>query len=151
MTQVLIVLAVVLTGLSAGLFATFSYAVMPGLRRCDDASFVQAMRGINIAILSPVFAVVFVGAALVTVAALVAGWGSDARPWMIAALALYVLGAFAVTGAVNVPLNDALEAGIDDVSRLRTSFEPRWVVWNHARSLTTTGALVCLAVGAVRL
>ena len=54
--------ATVLTGLSAGLFVTFSYAVMPGLRRTGDATFVQAMRAINSAILNPVFALVFGGA-----------------------------------------------------------------------------------------
>ena len=44
-------------GLVAGLFAGFAYAVMPGLRRADDATVVQAMREVNRAILNPVFAV----------------------------------------------------------------------------------------------
>ncbi|MET1036658.1 MAG: anthrone oxygenase family protein, partial [Aeromicrobium sp.] len=113
----------------------------------DDAAFVESMRGINAAILNPVFAVVFVGAGLAAAVALIAGWGSDARPWLVAGLALYVVGAFVVTGFVNVPLNNALDAGTDTPSQLRAAFEDRWVAFNHARSVLTTAALVCLAIG----
>lgn len=151
MTRALLVAAMTLTGLSAGLFATFSYAVMPGLRRTDDATFVHTMRAINVAILNPVFALIFVGAAAASVAALVAGWGTGARLWLIAALVLYVVGAFIVTGAVNVPLNDALAAGSEGPAQLREAFEDRWIAWNHVRSVLTTMALACLAIGAVKI
>lgn len=151
MTRALLVAAMTLTGLSAGLFATFSYAVMPGLRRTDDAVFVHTMRAINVAILNPVFALIFVGAAAASVAALVAGWGTDARPWLIGALVLYIVGAFIVTGAVNVPLNDALAAGSEGPAQLRAAFEDRWVAGNHVRSVLTTMALVCLAIGTVKI
>lgn len=150
MTKTLLIVATVLTGLSAGLFATFSYAVMPGLRRTSDATFVQAMRAINIAILNPVFALVFVGAAVAAVAALVAGWSDGSRPWLIAGLVLYIVGAFVVTGAVNVPHNDALEAGTSSATTLREEFEHTWVLWNHVRSVLTTAAFACLVIAAVR-
>lgn len=149
MADAIVVVALVLTGLSAGLFATFSYVVMPGLRRVDDGAFVASMRAINVAILNPVFAVVFGGAAVALAAALVTSWDAHARPWLIAALVLYVVGAFVVTGAVNIPLNDALEAGSSAPSQLREAFERRWVAWNHVRSVLTVAALVCAAVGAV--
>ncbi|MET0822491.1 MAG: anthrone oxygenase family protein [Aeromicrobium sp.] len=149
MAGAIVVVAVVLTGLSAGLFATFSYVVMPGLRRVDDQAFVASMRAINAAILNPVFAVVFGGAAVALTAALVTSWVADARPWLIAALVLYVVGAFVVTGAVNIPLNDALEGGSGEPSLLREAFEKRWVVWNHLRSMLTVAAFVCAVVGAV--
>lgn len=150
MTKTLLVAATVLTGLSAGLFTSFSYAVMPGLRRTSDATFVQAMRAINVAIINPVFALVFVGAAVATVAALVAGWSDASRPWLIGGLVLYVLGAFVVTGAVNVPRNDALDAGASSATALRAEFEGTWVLWNHVRSVLTTAAFVCLATAAVK-
>jgi uncharacterized membrane protein len=151
MTRAVLAAATVLMGLSAGLFATFSYAVMPGLRRTDDATFVHSMRAINIAILNPVFGIVLVGAGLAAAAALASGWGSAARPWLVAGLALYVTGAFVVTGAVNVPLNDALETGTDHAAQLRAAFEDRWVVFNHVRSVLTTSAFVCLVIGIGRL
>ncbi|AWB93227.1 DUF1772 domain-containing protein [Aeromicrobium chenweiae] len=144
MAETLLTVAVVLTGLSAGLFAAFSYAVMPGLRRTDDAVFVQAMRAVNVAILNPVFGVVLVGPTAAAVAAVVAGWDSDARWWTVAGALLYALGAFVVTAAVNVPRNDALAAGTADASVLRRQFEATWVRWNHVRSVLTTAGFVCL-------
>ena len=151
MTRAALAAATVLMGLSAGLFATFSYAVMPGLRRTDDSTFVHAMRAINVAILNPVFGLVFVGAGLAATAALASGWGSGARPWLVAGLLLYVAGAFIVTAAVNVPLNDALEAGTDHAAQLRAAFEDRWVLFNHVRSVLTTAAFACLVIGLGRL
>ncbi len=149
-SSVILVAATCLTGLSAGLFATFSYAVMPGLRRTDDDAFVSAMRGINVAIINPLFALVFVGSAAATTASLVVGWDEPTRAWVAAGLAAYVVGGFVVTGAVNVPLNDALESGVDDPRQLRRSFESRWVAWNHVRSVLTSAAFVCLVVAALK-
>lgn len=151
MASTIVIIAVVLTGLSAGLFATFSYAVMPGLRRTDDATFVQAMRAINVAILNPVFAIVFVGAAVALVAAAVVSRGTDAAPWLVVAAVLYAVGALVVTGVVNVPLNNALAEGDDAAATLRAAFEGRWVVSNHVRSVLTTAALVCATIGASRV
>lgn len=151
MTRGVLVAATVLMGLSAGLFATFSYVIMPGLRRASDATFVDAMRGINIAILNPVFALTFGGAFFVTLLALVLGWGDSSRPWVIAGLVLYVVGAYVITFAVNVPMNDALEAGKGSAASLRETFEDKWTRWNHVRSVLTTSALVCLVVGVLKV
>lgn len=151
MTKSVLIAATVLMGLSAGLFATFSYVIMPGLRRASDAAFVDAMRGINVAILNPVFALTFGGAFLVTVLALVLGWDDSSRPWVIAGMVLYVVGAYVITFAVNVPMNDALEAGKGSPASLREAFEDRWTAWNHVRSVLTTSALVCLVVGVLKV
>ena len=56
--------ATVTTGLMAGLFAAFSYAVMPGLGRAGDAAFVEGMQKINVAILNGWFGICFGGAVL---------------------------------------------------------------------------------------
>ena len=64
-----LLLATVTTGLMAGLFAAFAYAVMPGLARVDDRSFVAGMRSINQAILNGWFALCFGGALVCTLAA----------------------------------------------------------------------------------
>lgn len=138
--------ATVLTGLSAGLFVTFSYAIMPGLRRTGDSTFVQAMRAINSAILNPVFALVFGGAFVATAAALVVCWGESPRLWVIAGLALYI-GVLVVTLVVNVPLNGALEAGAGSPATARSAFEDSWVRWNHVRSVVATVSFACLVVG----
>ncbi len=151
MTSAALTTAAALMGLSAGLFATFSYVIMPGLRRASDASFVDTMRGINIAILNPVFALTFGGAFFVGALALVLGWDDSSRPWVIAGLASYVVGAYVITFAVNVPMNDALDAGTGSAESLRKAFEARWTAWNHARSLLTTAGFVFLIVGVLEV
>lgn len=144
-----LVAATVLNGLSAGLFTTFSYAVMPGLRRADDTTFVQAMRAINVAILNPVFALVFGGAFVVTAVALISGWHGSSRTWVIVGLLLYI-GVLVVTFAINVPLNNALTTGTDSPATLRAAFESRWVLWNHVRSILSSAAFVALVLGLLK-
>ncbi|MET8838278.1 anthrone oxygenase family protein [Micromonospora sp. NPDC004540] len=144
-----LLLATVTTGLMAGLFAAFAYAVMPGLARVDDRAFVAGMRSINQAILNGWFALCFGGALVCTLAAVLLHLPAGQRgplPWLIAALVLYVL-VLAVTAAVNVPLNDRLEAGaarLVDPAELRAVFESTWVRWNVVRAVLNTAALGCL-------
>jgi uncharacterized membrane protein len=144
--RVILIAATVLTGLFAGLFATFSYAVMPGLRRTDDATFVRAMQQVNVAILNPVFGVVFAGSVVVSLAAVVVTFrDSAARPWAIGALVL-VLATLVVTAAVNVPLNDKLADGTGNPAALRAAFENSWVAWNIVRSVLSLAGFVSSAI-----
>ncbi|RDI54383.1 anthrone oxygenase family protein [Nocardia mexicana] len=143
--------AIVSTGLMAGLFAGFAYAVMPGLGRSSDRTFVEAMQGINKAIINPAFMIPFMGSIpLLALAAFLAwrGYGRPTLPWLIAALVLYLV-AFVVTSAANVPLNDQLAAAGDpsqaDPQAIRDAFETKWVVWNVVRALLHTAAFACLA------
>ncbi len=144
--RTILIAATVLTGLFAGLFATFSYAVMPGLRRTDDATFVRAMQQVNVAILNPVFAVVFAGSVVVSLAAVVVTFRDGAaRPWAIAAVAL-LIATIVVTAAINVPLNDRLAAGTGTPAALRAAFERSWVAWNIARSGLSLAGFVASAI-----
>ncbi|MFF9910087.1 DUF1772 domain-containing protein [Streptomyces sp. NPDC013457] len=134
--------ATVATGLIAGVWFAYVCSVMPALARSDDRVFVEVMRNINDVIQNPVFFTPFFGALLLTA---VAAWqlrATPARVWGIAALVLYVA-VFAVTSAVNVPLNDALAAATDPV-RARADFEAPWVAWNLVRAVLTTAGFVCL-------
>ncbi|MFE9959660.1 DUF1772 domain-containing protein [Micromonospora sp. NPDC005299] len=144
-----LLLATVTTGLTAGLFAAFAYAVMPGLARVDDRAFVAGMRSINQAILNGWFALCFGGALVCALAAVLLHLPAGRRgplPWLIAGLVLYVL-VLAVTAAVNVPLNDRLEAGaarLADPAELRATFESAWVRGNVVRAVLNTAAFGCL-------
>ncbi|WP_327702745.1 anthrone oxygenase family protein [Streptomyces decoyicus] len=104
-------------GLMAGLFAAFAYAVMPGLRRSADRTFVEAMQNINRAIVNGWFLLPFLLPVPLLVLATVLAWNGPGRvalPWILAALVLYLAGFF-VTSGVNVPLNNALDkAPADD-------------------------------------
>lgn len=146
MTEILLTLAALTTGLMAGLFAAFSYAVMPGLRKTDDSTFVTSMRAINRAILNPLFGLIFAGALVLLVVSLLATLSAaDVWPWSAVAVALY-LATLVITFAVNVPLNNQLDAGKEEPKSLRAAFERRWVTWNTARTLTNTGAFAAALV-----
>lgn len=152
-----LVAAVVTVGLMAGLFAAFSYAVMPGLRRVDDRAFVAAMQQINVAIVNPWFLTCFLGGLGFTALAGVLHLDAGSRPvlpWIAAGFVLYAA-ALAITGRVNVPLNNALAAAgepdrIADPGAVRRQFEARWVRFNVARTVTSTVAFGCLAWALVR-
>ena len=135
--------ATVTAGLQAGTYYTWASGVMPGLARTDDHTFTSSMNHINVAIVNPVFMLSFLGAPALAAAAVAATTGS-ARTWAIAGL-VCALGTVAVTAMGNVPLNDALAAGGS-----RADFETAWVRWNVVRTLTSTGALACLAWAAWR-
>jgi uncharacterized membrane protein len=150
-----LVLSLLTTGLAAGVFYTFSMSVMPGLARVGDRPFVEAMSSVNRAILNGWFAIAFGGAPLFTAVALLLHLGAGHRaplPWLVAALVLY-LAQLVITFAVNVPLNNALDAvdpGTDDLAAARGRFEAPWVRWNLVRTLLVTGAFGALIGAALR-
>ncbi|MVO84804.1 DUF1772 domain-containing protein [Streptomyces sp. p1417] len=143
-TGVLLGAAAVTTGLSAGTFYTFACAVMPGLARGTDRTYIESMQHMNAAIENPVFFLSFLGAPLLTAAAAwrLRGSGGPATRWVLAALGAYSV-AFVLTVAVNIPLNERLaDAGdparIGDPAAVRADFEDPWVAWNAVRALLTT-------------
>ncbi|MFI8849273.1 anthrone oxygenase family protein [Streptomyces sp. 891-h] len=149
----LVLLATTLTtGLMAGLYFAFSVAVMPGLGRSDNRTFVEAMQRINVAILNGWFGLAFGGALVLGGIAAALHWrgeGRPALPWIIAGVVLYAV-SLAITMGLNVPLNDKLAAAgkpgaIRDLAAVRDDFEAAWVRWNVIRTLVTTAALGCLA------
>jgi uncharacterized membrane protein len=147
---VALVAATMTMGLMAGVFAIYANAVMPGLRKTDDRTFVGAFQSIDRAIINPLFMLWFFGALVLAAAAvlLVAGEGA-VLPWVAAAAVLY-LAVVIITITVNVPLNDAIKAAgePDDINLAATRErfdEARWVAWNVVRAILSTAALGCLA------
>ena len=147
-----LVAATITNGLMAGLFAAYSYAVMPGLGQTDDRTFVQAMQQTNAAILNGWFGICFGGALLFAAAAAVLHLGRPGLPWIVAGLVLYAA-VLVITFRVNVPLNDRLAAAgapatLADPAAVRAAFEGVWVQWNVVRAVCSTAAFGCL-VGAL--
>lgn len=151
--ELLALLASVLSvGLMAGLFTGFSYAVMPGLKILDDRAWIAGMQHINKVILNGWFVTAFLGAVGFTAAALALNWFSGDRsvsPWIAIALVLALV-MFIGTIAVNVPMNDRLEAAgepsaISDPAALRASIEAKWTAWNTVRGVAALGSLLALA------
>jgi uncharacterized membrane protein len=138
-------------GLCAGLFYGYACSVMPGLARTDDRTFVETMQRINEAIQNPVFFASFIGAPALTGWALVIERRSGTRQslrWVTGALVLAGV-SLAVTGALNIPLNNDLKAAgavgsITDLAGVRDHFEGPWVAWNVVRTVATTASFGCL-------
>jgi len=147
----MLVLATLSMGMMAGVFALYSHAIMPGLGRTDDRTFVGAFQSVDRAIVNPWFMLTFIGALAFTAAAALLHIGRAALPWILVAVVLYLV-AFAVTIGVHVPMNDALKAAgdpdrIGDLAAVRSRFdEGRWATWNLVRTLTSTVAAGSLAV-----
>ncbi|WP_091060238.1 DUF1772 domain-containing protein [Micromonospora humi] len=144
--------ATVGAGLMAGLFAAFAYAVMPALRGADDRTFVDAMQRINVTIVNGLFLLIFLGTPVLAALSAALAWrgaGRPALPWIVVGLALYLV-MFAVTAAVNVPLNDALAAaGAADLHAARQRFEATWVTWNVVRAVASTAGFGALCAALV--
>jgi len=91
LTTEVLVLATVSTGMTAGVFAIYSNAIMPGLRATDDRTFVGAFQAIDRAIINPVWlGGGFFGALLLTGASAALHLDAAGRPvlpWLVAASA----------------------------------------------------------------
>jgi uncharacterized membrane protein len=97
--------------LMAGLFFAFSMAVMVALSRLPDASGMRAMQLINIAIVNPLFLVVFIGTAIGCLATTIIGlanWILPAAKMAVVGGIVYLLGSLLVTAIFNIPLNNRL-------------------------------------------
>ncbi len=149
-----VLLAATMTmGIGAGVFQLYNFAIMPGLRRTDDRTFVGAFQQIDTAIISPWLFFWFFGALGFTALAVALHFGADERsalPWIGGALVLHLV-VVVITMRINVPLNDEIKAAGDpdliaDLPAVRERFhEARWVGWNLFRAVASTVAFGCLA------
>lgn len=148
----LLALATGSAGLLAGLYLAFAVAVMPGLARTDDRTFVAAMAWINHRIVNGWFLAVFLGAPLLASAAAVAAFADRApAPGWTALGALAAVVALAITGRLNVPLNNALAAAGPDgtgagagPAAARAAFERPWVRRHLVRTVFSVAAFAAL-------
>ncbi len=154
--SLLLGLATVVTGLMAGFFFAYACSVMVGLARTQDRTFIEAMQWINATVRNAAFGPAFFGALVLTVAAALVTVvrRHPARRWVVAAAVLYA-GAFFVTMAFAVPLNDQLAAAgpagsLSDPAAVRQAYEGPWVVWNLVRTALNTAALAALVTALLR-
>jgi uncharacterized membrane protein len=146
-TGIVLVAALVVMALVAGLIYTFSVAVMPALADADDRTFVEIMQRFND---NPAFQLSFAAAAVLTgLAALLLRLRSPglAVRWTVAALVLYGI-VLAITFGLHIPLNDDID-GADlnraaDVADVRDDVEGPWVAGNIVRTVFATGAVTAL-------
>jgi uncharacterized membrane protein len=141
------------SGLMAGTYFAFSGFIMRAFDSLEAGEAVAAMNAINRVILKSAFMPLFF---LSTLAGLMlAGmglwqWGAPGSGLAILAGAIYVIGMFVTTAAVNVPLNNALVGSDNDPAAAWRVYLARWTRWNTSRALASTTAMVlCIALVAL--
>ena len=139
--------AVVLTGLSAGLFYAWSVSVIPGTQKIDDPTYLNTMQSINRAILNPAFFLVFFGSMAFQVIAVIITFDSGSTVfWLLLASSIfYLVGTIGMTGLGNVPLNNQLD-GLNlaeiqhhELFEFRRYYESNW---NRLHSIRTMCAVI---------
>lgn len=151
----LLMTATLLCSLVAGLLLAFAVVTMPGLRALDDPDFLRAFRAMDRVIQNndPVFMVVWVGSVVTLIATAVLGLGATSgsqQALVVVAAALYVLGVQLPTAAVNIPLNNRLQAlavdalTVADSAAARADFESRWNRSNRMRTVLSTVVVLLL-------
>lgn len=153
MLQAAVLIAATVTmGMMAGVFFLYTVAIMPGLGRSDDRTFVAAFQSMDRAIINPLFLSCFLGALVFTGLAAVLHLPAEVRPvlpWTVAAFLLYLV-VFVITIRINVPLNDEIKAAgdpdeIPDLAAVRGRMEATWVRWNLVRTVLSVPAFALLA------
>ncbi len=151
--QIAAIVAALLCALVTGLLFGFVVVAMPGIGTLDDAAFLRGFQVMDRVIQDrqPLFMVAWLGsvvAVLATAALGIAQLDGADRALAVAAAAVYLLGVQVPTAAINIPLNNAIQA-IDPaamdaaaLAEARRGFEPRWNRWNAIR--TALGALATL-------
>ena len=157
-SNVILVLTTTCTALMAGLFYSYSYSVVPGLKSVNDAAYIASMQSINGAIQNPVFFTGFFGTLLLLPVSAYLNYSQHPplRFWLLLAAAIiYLTGVFGVTVVGNIPLNNALEkfnllnASKDAISLQRTLFERPWNNLNTIRTISSILSLVLLIIACI--
>lgn len=146
---VVLVAATIAAGLVAGLFYAYSVSVMPGLARGDDKTFVEGMRGINVAIVNGWFMLSFLGAPLLAAVAAVLHFGDGVTLWWAVGGFACLAAMLVLTGVVHIPMNNALDAGGNAYAEVRARFETSWVRWNVVRTVVSIAGFGCLVAALV--
>ncbi|PHN02991.1 anthrone oxygenase family protein [Flavilitoribacter nigricans] len=134
--------AILLTGLSAGLFYAWQVSVIPGTRRVADVTYLETMQSINRAILNPAFFLIFLGSLVMLTVSTVQQYSNEpVFGWVLAAAVVYAIGTFGITAFGNVPLNDMLDAldlaqlSAEKISETRSQYEGLWNRYHLIRTI----------------
>lgn len=138
------------SGLIAGTFFIFSVAIMEAFRRLPANEGMAAMQSINVVIQNPIFLGVFMGTALLSLAAsvfAVLNWSSTTAKYLLAGSLLYFIGSFVITVVFNVPLNNALDAANRTTAEgqaVWNNYLSTWTFWNHVRTVASLAAMILM-------
>jgi uncharacterized membrane protein len=143
--------ATVGSAVMGGLLFAFSNFVMKSLTLQSPKSGIRTMQAINIQILNPLFLLVFLGTAIVALMLAIHSALHLSQPGGSLLLLLgsltYLVGTVGVTMAFNVPLNNqltALNPTTPEATQFWATYVPRWILWNHVRTIVAILASILL-------
>ncbi|TDC71110.1 DUF1772 domain-containing protein [Actinomadura sp. GC306] len=150
-----VTLSLIMAAGMTGTYFAFSTGVMPGLGAARPASAIEAMQGINQKIQNPLFIAMFL---LVPVAAAAAGAllltldEKSAAALFFVAAGMYFAGALVPSFAVNIPMNNALDAAAvpadaGEAAKVWTDYSGRWTAWNHLRAAASWASVLAMSLG----
>lgn len=152
---IVLAFAILLIGIMAGIFFTWSNAVKPGIGKLSDIEYLRALQAMNRVILNKAFIGIFIGAVIAVTVVPIAHFKlfPDNIFWLfIITLATYWIGVFGVTVLGNVPLNELLDEinlesiTLEEIKALRTSIEVKWNNLNLIRSISSGITFVLLII-----
>lgn len=150
-----IILSCLGSGMMAGLFVSFSSFMMKAFSSLENEEGMRAMQAVNRFILRPSFLFVFLGTAVLSVAAALLAYLSQG-PWAytISASATYVIACILSTIRFNIPLNDRLEK-TDPLTveghEFWRQYVNQWTKWNHVRALACVVTAILLAISLTKI
>lgn len=141
---IILLLATLFTGLSAGLCFTWANAITPGIGRLDDIEYLRAFQQINRTIINPLFLLVFLTPFLFSgIGTFLLRSQSNVFWLLVAATIIYLLGLVLVTMMGNLPLNEILDKtelsniSLENARDLRERFEAKWNNLHLIRTIST--------------
>ena len=157
--NIILIITGTTTALSAGVFYTWSCAVIPGMARLSNTEYIRAMQSFNIAIQNPVFFISFLGTAVLLPVCTYMHHSQPAanRFWfLLAATVIYLIGVLGVTIFGNIPLNENL-AGFnlqtalpETIALQRTKFEIPWNNLNTIRTVSSILAIILVMIACIK-
>ena len=156
MKTTLLIIAILSTGLMAGLFYSWSISVTTGLAKLTDENYLRAFQSMNRAIINPAFLIVFMGLTFMLPLLSYLYYQIDSSlqfKYILSATLFYVLGVIAVTILGNIPLNNSLEAlkidqmSLEQMKTFRQGFEKPWNKLNMIRTFSSALAFACKLIG----
>ncbi|MBT33515.1 MAG: hypothetical protein CMO01_27950 [Thalassobius sp.] len=151
--SITLIIAIVLTGLSAGLFYAWEVSVIPGTKRIGNLAYVETMQAINRAIINPAFMLIFLGSLVAQTIGTFQYRSTNLFWFLLTATVTYFVGTILVTALGNVPLNDALDTiSIKELSKTqiaseRTHYELRWNRLHTIRTVFSVLSFILMIVG----
>jgi len=146
--NILLWVMAIASGLMAGIYFAFSTFIMQSLAAIQPECGISSMQSINKIILKSMFMPVFLSSTVISI--FTAGlalyqWGEAGTLAALTASALYFIGMFVLTAAVNVPLNNKLaihRPESDEAKIIWHEYSKKWTRANHVRALSSLLSMI---------